>query len=430
MDRPTSWTEETEVVVVGYGGAGAVTAISAHDAGAKVLLVEKQPADTPTATNHTPSTRMCGGAWLSPRDADSAEKYFRGLARIANETVDAEREEYIKGMAGLMVDNTKWIRSIGGVIGDPASFSPTQASPERKEASDHVVNADFGDLPGSDSCYMYYCKAGGGYRHGAALFKTFSDAIDGRKVPVMWDTPVEHLVVEGGVVRGVVGRRNGKTVAIRASRGVVLCSGGFEFNQWMKENYLRVSPVHFYGNPGNTGDGINMSLEVGAALWHMNSMACRVTIKVPELPVAFGTQHHEEKGIFVDKRGVRFSNERFKMHAFGYELTGYDCYAMTYPRVPSYWIIDEKRRKSGPLPSYHGACNPPRGVLGPIHYVWSEDNQAEIDKGWIMKAGTIEELAARIAADPDNNGLMTASCLRTTVRRYNQLCHKGEDKDF
>ena len=47
MNKQTGWTEEAEVVVVGYGSAGAVTAIAAHDAGAKVLILEKQSSDTP-----------------------------------------------------------------------------------------------------------------------------------------------------------------------------------------------------------------------------------------------------------------------------------------------------------------------------------------------------------------------------------------------
>jgi succinate dehydrogenase/fumarate reductase flavoprotein subunit len=198
----------------------------------------------------------------------------------------------------------------------------------------------------------------------------------------------------------------------------------------MKENYLRVNPVYFYGNPGNTGDGINMAMEVGAALWHMNKASWRVTMKFPDFPIAFGTQRHETASIFVDKRGKRFTNERFKMHSFGYELTNYDCYALCYPKVPCWWIFDEKRRPLGPLASYSGACNPPGGVMGDIYYIWSEDNQKEIGKGWIIKANTIEELAGKILADPDNNGLMNSSVLRTTVKQYNEYCQRGEDIDF
>ena len=68
--------------------------------------------------------------------------------------------------------------------------------------------------------------------------------------------------------------------------------------------------------------------------------------------------------------------------------------------------------------------------MGDIFYVWSADNKAEIDRGWITKVNTIEELAGKILADPDNNGLMSPSVLRETVKQYNEYCRKGEDLDF
>jgi 3-oxosteroid 1-dehydrogenase len=191
-----------------------------------------------------------------------------------------------------------------------------------------------------------------------------------------------------------------------------------------------VYPAHFCANPGNTGDGIGMAMEVGAALWHMNNASWRATMKFSEQPVAFNTQHHETSSIFVDKRGNRFTNERVKLHSFGYELSNYDCYAMSYPRVPLYWIFDEQRRTLGPLSSYLGPTNPPGGIMGDMFYLWSRDNKKEIDRGWIMSSSTLEGLAQQIKADPDNNGLLNPFNLVATVKRYNDFCHKGEDKDF
>jgi succinate dehydrogenase/fumarate reductase flavoprotein subunit len=434
MSGHIKWDGEAEVVVVGYGGAGTVSAISAADAGSKVLIMEKQLADTPTSTNHTPSTRMSGGGFMCPDDPDKAAHYFLGLRRIANEPADSEEEFLVKMLAERMTHNVEWLESIGGVIGGKESVSPTLALFDLKEESTGKsvakYDADFEDLPGAESIRSFWVEKSAEYRQGAAFFKTLTNAVEKRKIPVMWGTSGQHLVIENGAVRGIIGMRDGKPVAVRATRGVVLTCGGFEFNDWLKKNYLRPLPIHFYGNPGNTGEGINMALEAGAALWHMNCISYRVTMKFTEHPIAFGTQHHSQMSIFVDKRGNRFTNERIKAHAFGYELAGYDCYAMCYPRVPCYWIFDEKRRKLGPLASLHGACNPPRGIRGPIHYIWSEDNSVEIDRGWIWKARTIEELGRVLAADPANNGLMNPANLKSTVQRYNQLCRGGEDLDF
>jgi 3-oxosteroid 1-dehydrogenase len=433
MAKRIRWTEEADVVVVGFGGAGAATAVAAHDAGARVLLLEKQPGDTPSRTRHTPSTQMSGGNWACPTDLDKTILYQQGLARIANETLDGERKELISVFAQYMLTNTDWMKKIGVEVGGEESLSRAFAkgiAGNVKFSEGRLLVSEFPELPGADSCAIRWPRVAGKYRGGAALFKALSEAVQKRDIPVMWETPTLHLVMRNGAIRGVVARRAGKEIGILARRGVVLTCGGFEFNDRMKEDYLRVNPTHFYGSPGNTGDGVSMVMEVGAALWHMNAACWRVTMKFPEYPVSFSTQHHETAGIFVDKRGRRFTNERFKLHSFGYELTNYDPHAMCYPKVPCWWIFDEKRRAFGPLSSAHGPCNPPGGIMGDIHYVWSEDNQPEIDRGWILKARTVEDLARKMLADPDNGGFMTPLVLRRTVKEYNQFCKKGEDADF
>lgn len=433
----TKWSESADVVVVGYGGAGAATAITAHDCGVSVLILEKQPCDTSDRTNHVPSTRMSGGSWFAPRNAERTAIYIEALAKAANETVDDNRREVIGAFAQYLVGNTDWMKGIGAELGgiESMTYSTTltsrlsRAEMEASLAKGRVAHTDYPHLPGSEEALAAYTKTTGKYRNGAALFKCLSDAVQKRNIPVMWATPAAHLVMQDGEVRGVIAGSAGDEVAIMARRAVVLTCGGFEFNDRMKENFLRAHPSHFYANPGNTGDGISMAMEVGAALWHMNNAAWRATIKPTEHPIAFGTQGHGQT-IFVDKIGRRFTNENINTHAFGYELTIFDAHLLTYPRIPCYMIFDEKRRRERRLVGYHGACNPPGGVMGPIHYDWSDDNQKEIDRGWITKASTIEGLADKIRADTDNGELMSASIMRETLKRYNELCRTGHDADF
>jgi succinate dehydrogenase/fumarate reductase flavoprotein subunit len=68
--------------------------------------------------------------------------------------------------------------------------------------------------------------------------------------------------------------------------------------------------------------------------------------------------------------------------------------------------------------------------MGDIYYVWSFDNREEIDRGWVIRANTIEELAGKISADPDNGGMMSPAALRATMNRYHEHCQTGEDVDF
>ncbi len=240
MNKRIDWKEETDVVVVGYGGAGAVTAITAHDAGARVLILEKQPNDTPSQTKHTPSTRMCGGAWFCPTDVEKGVSYLEGMVKIANEPLDTERKELIRVFAEYMVSGGDWMEKIGVEIGGGESRIHSAAvtgGTSARNVDKRVFVADFPDLPGADGAGVYFPKIIGNYRSGAALFKALSEAVRKRGISVMWGTSAKHLITRGGEVQGVVAISEGRGVGIRARRAVVLTCGGFEFNDWMKRNY-------------------------------------------------------------------------------------------------------------------------------------------------------------------------------------------------
>jgi 3-oxosteroid 1-dehydrogenase len=439
MTPKIAWDNETEVVVVGYGGAGAVTAIAAHDAGAEVLILEKQASDTPVKTNHTPNTRMSGGHWFCPVDTEKTIAYLEAMVKVSNESLDSERREMISVFARYLTGNTDWMKSIGGqTVADPGSgisgevLSDKEDTPLKRGRHDagKIFLADLPHLPGSESSAFDSARTTGKYRNGAAFFKFLSDAVESRKIKILWETSGSHLIMNGGEVIGIEAKSKDKVIRVKASRAVVLTCGGFEFNEVMKQNYLRAYPAYFTGNPGNSGDGISMAMEVGANLWHMNNASWRVAMKFPEFQCGFATQRHETRSIFVDKKGNRFANERYELHTFGYALTDYDSHIACYPKNPCYWVFDEKRRMLGPLASYGGNCNPPGGIMGDIFYIWSEDNTREIDRGWIMKSNTLEGLARQIKSDPDNLGLLETANLAAALKRYNELCQKGEDNDF
>ena len=404
--------EEADVVIVGYGGAGAAAAITAHDAGSSVLLLEKLPADTPTVTRHTPNTRISAGVWLSPTDVDAAVQHFEAMASVAHETLDEERRAIIRTLALHLSENERWMKKLGVLSAEGGD----------------LVTPDYPELPGSEHMVVHMPRPSGDWRAGPAVFKILSDNVERRHIPVLWESRASELVVEAGEVRGVIARSAGRSVAIKASRAVVSTCGGFEFNEWMKENYLRVHPSYFRGNKANTGDGITMGLQVGAALWHMNCASWRAVIRTPDL--AFACRHVPTGEIIVDKNGRRFANERYRGHSFGYDLVGFESGELRYPRIPCYWIIDEKRMKAGALAETFGHCNPPGGVPGPDFYMWSQDNQVELDNGWLIAADTISDLANIIAEDPDDQRMMSAAVLEETVHSYNMYCQRGEDPEF
>ena len=132
-------------------------------------------------------------------------------------------------------------------------------------------------------------------------------------IEILYSTPAVELIQDNasGEIRGVSADNQGNMIAIKARKGVVLGTGGFEFNEEMKKNYLRPTTIKFTGWIYNTGDGIKMAQAVGADLWHMNMICSALyTIVTPETEM--GWMYPEPKGsnfILVTKYGERFMRE-------------------------------------------------------------------------------------------------------------------------
>ncbi|MEE9550910.1 MAG: FAD-binding protein, partial [Candidatus Binatia bacterium] len=237
-------------------------------------------------------------------------------------------------------------------------------------------------------------------------------------------TPVTRLITNSdGHVAGVSALKDGREIRIKARRGVVLACGGFENNSEMKLQYFELQPVY----PvylGNTGDGILMAQKIGATLWHMWHFHGSYGFKFPEFPFAIrhvwaGPRKNDRKMIWIalDRYGHRFMNEYppAPQDTGARPLEFYDPDIQDYPRVPCTLIFDEEGRKMGPVAMV--IVNDER-----YHYQWSEDNFAEIEKGWIQKGETLEEIAEKTKVPKE--------ILTSTVKRWNLNCEQGSDVDF
>jgi len=398
---PEKWDKEAEVVVVGYGGAGAVAAITAHEEGARVLILEKQPEG-----GHTSNTQMCAGVFISPTDIDDASAYMEVASRVNVDMPESKDidDETIRAWAEYMVQNKDWLAELG--------------------AEDFVIYADQGrdpSWPGNDAIKAYRIKKPDGTPGTGVYFFDFLDKqVKSRKIEIMWETPAAKLITNGeGEIVGVFAQgKDGSEIAIKASKAVILTCGGFEFDEEALKAYLPAYPMVFYGNPDNTGDGVRMAMDVGADLWHMPVLGGGFKAKFPDFPTAFGLGLGNGSYIVVDKFGKRFKAENELGGYSGYlNALVYDTVNYTWPRIPVYWIFDEKKRTAGPLIyTFFGAA-------GPIGmYEWSSDNSKEIEKGWIVKADTVAELAQQIGVDPD--------VLEEEVSKFNGYAEAGGDGDF
>lgn len=239
---------------------------------------------------------------------------------------------------------------------------------------------------------------------GRALIARLRLALKDVGVPLWLSTPMTSLVVdESGAVRGVIAERNGRTTRIGASRGVLLATGGFEWNEDMRKRYLPEGGRDNFsaGSKDNTGDGIIAGEAVGAAVdlmddaWWMPSFQLpngQATVMVAERSIP--------QAIVVDQHGKRFTNEAAPYVSFVHDqLAG--------GHGPAWFLFDELAKKRYPV----GGIMP--GMKFP---------QAWLDAGLIVTAPTVAELADRIG--------VPAATLTATVDRFNEFARHGRDEDF
>jgi succinate dehydrogenase/fumarate reductase flavoprotein subunit len=405
---PKKWDEEADVVVVGYGGAGAIAAITAHDEGADVLILEKAPEGEEGG-----NTRVSGNIWFTPEPSDKAITYFKAMCG------DYEiPEKMIEVWAEEMGKNNQLVVNLGG---EPS---------ERK-----ALIVEFPDLPGVE-CVHVYVNGSETSQFGGdeALWVLLRDCVKKRGIKVLFETPGKRLIQnpKTGEILGVIAQRIETEIAIKAKRAVVLTCGGFENNLEMVRNYLTNLPCCYpKGTPYNTGDGIKMALDVGADLWHMQNIAGpQYSFKLPDRDVVmYPRKMPGNSYVYVAGTGERFVSEQ----AYLIQTPDGPRYPVKHGKIWKYgqWIpsptppsihciFDEKTRRKGPI--YGGETYKLGWVEVLKLYDWSENNTKEIERGWIERASTISELAKGLGLPP--------SALEDTINKYNDYCKRGKDPDF
>ena len=414
---PDKWDYESDVIVIGTGGAGLITAITARDQGAEVLILEKT-----TESREGGSTRVSGCGFFCPTDVPRGVEYINACCR------GTTPEEVIQTLVEYMVDNIAWIRKMGGIV---------VTSDKGKKA------AEFPDLPGAECCTNNHIAPTIGME---VLWRLLKDNVIKRDIKVMYETQVTKLIQnpETLEILGVAAAGTGGNIYVKARKAVVMACGGFEFNPEMMHNYfVQGAPIYCVGTPSNTGDGIKMVQEIGADLWHMsNVLAPTYDLHFPDAGLPLGQCMYycapDNSIIWVDKYGERWRNDEpprggNPKHGKAVQEGLYHDGDGFYPRVPTYTIFDETTRLAGPFQAQQARLSA-YSLFGYTQifkdYIWSPDNSVEIDKGWIIKADTIRELALKVNEDPDNERRMSPDTLESSVMKYNEYCKSGLDPDF
>ena len=227
-------------------------------------------------------------------------------------------------------------------------------------------------------------------------------------VTVVYDTELLDLVVEDGRVAGVVVRRvDGDTETIRARRGVILGSGGFEHSQELREKFLPQPTSHEWstGAASNTGGGLLAGTAAGAATDLLDDAWWGPTIPLPGRAWFCLAERNLPGSIIVNAAGRRYMNEALPYVEATHEI--YKGEATGVGHVPSQMIFDQTYRNR-----YLFAGVPGRQ---PFPGRWYKD-------GVVKRADTLAELAGKIGVPAD--------ALADTVERFNGFAESGVDEDF
>ncbi|WP_307817699.1 3-oxosteroid 1-dehydrogenase [Nocardia acididurans] len=445
-----------DVVVVGSGAAGMTAALTAAHNGLRVVLIEK-------AAHYGGSTaRSGGGVWIPgnkalkaagrPDDREQARTYLHSIIGdvVPKERIDtyidrgAEAFDFVLEHSPLQM---KWVPGYSdyypeapGGLADGRSCEPKpfnakilgderfNLEPPYAKAPLNVVvmQADFVRLnlikrhPKGIMRAMrvgartYLAKWTGKHILGmgqaiiAAMRKGLMDA----NVPVLLETPMTKLITdETGRVTGVEAVHKGETVVFNARYGVVLGSGGFEHNAEMRTKYQRqpITTEWTTGAVANTGDGIIAGMEAGGAVDFMEDAWWGPTIFKGGKPWFALAERNLPGTIMVNADGKRFGNESAPYVEAVHTMYGGEYGQGEGPgeNIPAWLVFDQRYRNryifAGLQP---GQRIPSR---------WMEND-------YIVKADTLEELAAKIGVPVEN--------LTATVQRFNGFAATGKDEDY
>ncbi len=404
------WDTEYDVVVIGWGGAGSVTAITAAENGAKVLITEKAPYG-----DEGGNTRYCEQYAYTPASVEDGIACMKAFA----EGFDTATDEIIEYMAQGAYDNIEWILNHGA---ETFGLAPQKeggqgdaqvAWPDFRELETWTSEVDgkltlsgeFGTWPNGEPnngrmiAYQVNAPDSGEKKYWKLMRKNVVDMKDA--IDVWYESPATKLIQDPftKTILGVTISRNGADVNVRALNGVVLTCGSYEASEEMLENYAQISCGLPLGTLYNTGDGIKMAIEVGADLWHMDALSG---------PWPTPRYHDVRRGIFGGIMTQRITTEPSCFYVGGNAkrfMKESDWHKHGHINVGGTWISQN-------LPDTMWAImdDTARNGSGVISYVDDEE---------VIEAASIKELAEAIELDPET--------LATTLDEYNAVAEAKSD---
>lgn len=387
---------EYDVVVVGAGNAAVCAALSAREQGASVLILEAAPEN-----ERGGNTAFHGGIFrfafegvddllqvcpdISEQELENIDfgtyttkQYFDDLARLSGYKADPD---LIALIADESFDTAKWLYAQG------VRFQPSTGRQTFRVEGKQKVWGGVGLI-----------MSGGGAGELERLFRTVADV----GIDVLYNAEAMSLVSDASGVHGIRAHRLGEDLEFTC-KAVVLASGGFESNPEMRAKYLGPGwdAAHVRGTRFNTGRGLQMALDSGAAafgLWS-GKHAAATDINTP----AFGDyklgdrfqRHNFPMGIMINAEGKRFVDEGSGVQSYIYSRAG--DWIIKQPGNFAYQVFDQ-------------------------HVADMLRDEYKVKEASKVTADTIEELAAKLPG-------VNAEQFVQTVREFNAAVDTTKEFD-
>ena len=419
---PDKWDMEVDVVAVGSSGGGLTAAILAHDLGLSSVVLEK--ADVLGG-----GTAISGGAIWIPFNHHMLEM---GIQDSRDDTMNYVRHvsmgHHDEDMLAAYIDTgpamvryleehtplkmaceddgsrTEYCADAPGgkPMGRKLWPHPEIVPPILEQAeSAHPLVAKVRKDP-----VRYLIGPRPPWVQGRGLIGSLVLACVNRGVDIVTGVRGRQLIVDSGRVIGIRAERDGKDFFVKGRKGVLLASGGFEWNEEMNKRFIYSPPLHAYTAPTNEGDGHIMGMEVGAALALMDHSIFQPGFSLPADLVDDGKRLYRPfiygypGMIMVNRHGKRCCDECFYPD-MGRAFLAYDRLNGGLANVPMFFICDQSFRDMMPI------LTAKRGMDTPE---------------WMKKGYTVPELAEAMGVSGQN--------LVETFERFNRFASEGRDPDF
>jgi succinate dehydrogenase/fumarate reductase flavoprotein subunit len=442
-EKDPDWDLTTDVLIIGTGCAGLTAALAAHEQGAHVTILEKTDlVGGTTAVSAGAVWIPCNHHMLEAGLEDSPEEAIRYIMRLADGRGDPDLIALFVDTGRTMVEFVEQQTTL--VLRPLTDFPDYHPEMDGGKLNGRSLDAGifdthllggwsrklrrspiFGMLPLSINELREYGLVANPFNTPMALVQqrveqgivSFGTALVGhllkatldRGIEPILETPVRRLVLTKGQVVGVEAEQAGQPLRIAARRGVILASGGFEWNAQLNAQFLGGQVTHPQSPPANQGDGLRMAMALGADLANMNDAWWCPSHALPgeqydgqplyrgDFTTIRGLPHT----MIVNRAGQRFVNESLTYNELTKALLQFDPNTYDHPNRPAWLILDQRYLAKYTLHTYFPGLPIP---------------------DWLIRADTLPELAQKLGVDVQG--------FVTTAQRFNEFAHSGVDLDY